>query len=154
MSNCEQFAQIAQDKWATVSESLRSLKTNEQPWAIRSGHSKEMSKLAIRSTTGKLMGNHWETIKKLVENHRETTGKPLKHDWKTAGKLLSSHWEISWKLLRNHDEIAGKPLEHDYETIYKPLENHRETWETHRETTKNHKETTRKPLGNPWETVG
>ena len=37
MSDCERFAQIAQDKWATVSESLRSLKTNERPWAIRSG---------------------------------------------------------------------------------------------------------------------
>ena len=28
MSDCERFAQIALDKWATVSESLRSLKTN------------------------------------------------------------------------------------------------------------------------------
>ena len=34
----ERFAQIAQDKWATVSELLRSLKTNEQPWAIHSGY--------------------------------------------------------------------------------------------------------------------
>ena len=30
MSDCEQFAQIAQDKWATVSESLRSLRGNER----------------------------------------------------------------------------------------------------------------------------
>ena len=30
MSNCEQFAQITRDKWATVSESLRSLMINEQ----------------------------------------------------------------------------------------------------------------------------
>ena len=30
MSDCERFAQIAQDKWATVSESLRSLMINEQ----------------------------------------------------------------------------------------------------------------------------
>ena len=43
MSNCERFAQIAQDKWATVSESLRSLKTNEQSWANRSGRSCQMS---------------------------------------------------------------------------------------------------------------
>ena len=35
------FAQI---KWATVSESLRSLKTNEWPWANRSGRTEEMSK--------------------------------------------------------------------------------------------------------------
>ena len=45
MSDCEQFAQIAQDKWATVSESLRSLRGNEQLWAIRSGCSEEMSDL-------------------------------------------------------------------------------------------------------------
>ena len=39
----ERFVQIAQDKWATVSESLRSLKTNDQPWANRSGPSWQMS---------------------------------------------------------------------------------------------------------------
>ena len=49
MSDREQIAQVAQRKWATVSKSLRSLKTNEQPWAIRSGRSEEMSKWAIRS---------------------------------------------------------------------------------------------------------
>ena len=30
MSDCERIAQVAQDKWATVSESLRALMTNEQ----------------------------------------------------------------------------------------------------------------------------
>ena len=30
MSDCERFAQIAQDKWVTVSESLRSLRGNER----------------------------------------------------------------------------------------------------------------------------
>ena len=39
MSNCERIAQVAQDKWATVSESLRSLMTNEWPWVIHSGRS-------------------------------------------------------------------------------------------------------------------
>ena len=54
MSDCQCFAQIAQDKWATVaqvaqrkwatvSESLRSLRGNERPWAKRSGRSEEMS---------------------------------------------------------------------------------------------------------------
>ena len=42
-------AHFAQIKWATVSDSLRSLKTNERPWANRSGRSEEMSKWAIRS---------------------------------------------------------------------------------------------------------
>ena len=43
MSDCERFAHIAQDKWATVSKSLRSLRGNEQPWANRSGRSRQMS---------------------------------------------------------------------------------------------------------------
>ena len=43
MSNCEQFAQITQDKWATLSRSLRSLMSKEWPWANCSGHSGQMS---------------------------------------------------------------------------------------------------------------
>ena len=51
------FAHFAQIKWATVSDLLRSLKTNELPWANRSGRSRQMSnregfahdKWAIRS---------------------------------------------------------------------------------------------------------
>ena len=46
MSKCEQFAEVAQDKWATLSESLRSFMTNEQMWAIRSGCSGQMSEWA------------------------------------------------------------------------------------------------------------
>ena len=46
MSNCERFAQIAQDKWATVSKSLRSLISKERPWATRSGRSWQMSKVS------------------------------------------------------------------------------------------------------------
>ena len=37
------FAHFAQIKWGTVSDSLRSLKTNERLWANRSGHSRQMS---------------------------------------------------------------------------------------------------------------
>ena len=37
MSDRERIDQVTQRKWATVSELLRLLKTNEQPWAIRSG---------------------------------------------------------------------------------------------------------------------
>ena len=43
MSNCKQFAQIAQDNWVTVSKSLRSLRGNERPWAYHSGGSRQMS---------------------------------------------------------------------------------------------------------------
>ena len=49
MSNCEQFAQITQDKWAIVSKLLRSLTKNERPWAILSGRSEEISEWEIRS---------------------------------------------------------------------------------------------------------
>ena len=42
MSDCELFTQIAQDKWATMSESLRLLRGNERPWANCSGHSRQM----------------------------------------------------------------------------------------------------------------
>ena len=43
MSDCERFAQIAQIKWANVSESLRLLISKEWPWANRSGRSLQMS---------------------------------------------------------------------------------------------------------------
>ena len=39
MSDCERIAQVAQDKSAIASKSLRLLMTNEQPWGIRSGRS-------------------------------------------------------------------------------------------------------------------
>ena len=44
---------IAQRKWATASELLRLLKTNERPWAIRSGRSPKMSAVSesLRSLT-------------------------------------------------------------------------------------------------------
>ena len=43
MSDRERFAQIAQDKWATVRESLNSLISKEQPWANPWGCSWQMS---------------------------------------------------------------------------------------------------------------
>ena len=43
MSKCEQFAQVAQDKWVNVSNSLRSLRTNEQLWVNRSDRSGQMN---------------------------------------------------------------------------------------------------------------
>ena len=43
ISNCERLTQIAQDKWATGSESGRSLMSKERQWANRSGRSWQMS---------------------------------------------------------------------------------------------------------------
>ena len=46
MSDCERFAQISPNKWATVRKSLRLLMTNERLWAICSGRSTKMSEWA------------------------------------------------------------------------------------------------------------
>ena len=43
MSECKRFAQIAQDKWATLSKLLRLLISEERPWANLSGCSWQMS---------------------------------------------------------------------------------------------------------------
>ena len=57
MSDCERFAQIAQDKWAIVSESLRSFRGNERQWAICSGRSEEMSD--VNESLISLTKNEW-----------------------------------------------------------------------------------------------
>ena len=44
-----EFAHLAQIKWKTVSDSLRSLRGNERWWANRSGRSPKMSKWVNRS---------------------------------------------------------------------------------------------------------
>ena len=46
---CERIAQVTHQKWATMSESLRSLRVNERLWANRSGRSPKMSEWANRS---------------------------------------------------------------------------------------------------------
>ena len=40
---CEQNTQVAHQKWATMSNLLKLLTKNEQPWANRSGCSQKMS---------------------------------------------------------------------------------------------------------------
>ena len=52
---CEQIAQIAHQKWATMSDSLTLLRGNERSRANRSGHSPKMSKWVNRSF---FWGNH------------------------------------------------------------------------------------------------
>ena len=46
---CERIAQVAHQKWATKSDSLTSLRGNEQPWANHSGRSPKMSEWVNRS---------------------------------------------------------------------------------------------------------
>ena len=73
MSDCERFAQIAQDKSATVSESLRLLRGNEQSWAIHSGCSEEMSDVS-------------ELLISLTKNERMSD--LLKKCWLKKSKIL------------------------------------------------------------------
>ena len=73
MSNCEQFAQITQDKWATLSEALRSPRGNERLRAIRSNCSEEMSDVS-------------ESLISLTKNKRMSDS--LKKFWLTKSKIL------------------------------------------------------------------
>ena len=59
MSNHKQFAQVAHQKRATMSDSLRSLTKNERPWAILSGRSPKMSD---HKRFAKVAHQKWATI--------------------------------------------------------------------------------------------
>ena len=76
MSNCERFAQIAQDKRATVSESLRSLRGSELSWAICSGCSEKMSNVS-------------ELLISLMKNERMSAS--LKQFWLKKFKNLFNY---------------------------------------------------------------
>ena len=61
------FAHFAQIKCATVSDSHRSLKTNERPWANPSGHSEEMSD---RERMAQVAQEKWATMSDLLRSLR------------------------------------------------------------------------------------
>ena len=58
---CERIAQVTHQKWATMSNSLRSLRGNERSWANRSGRSPKMSKWVNCSFFGanRSFANFW-----------------------------------------------------------------------------------------------
>ena len=69
MGDCEQIPKIAQDKWATLSESLRLLRTNEQGWDSLIGFlskslvfSKKMSNLLKKTSDSLIFGERPEQI--------------------------------------------------------------------------------------------
>ena len=62
MSDCEQFAQITQDKWATVSESLRLLMTNE----LMSELLVCLSESLVRAFAQKKQGDHLKKLTKII----------------------------------------------------------------------------------------
>ena len=69
ISKCGQFAQVAQDKWATVRNTLRLLMTNEQMWAICSGRSGQISEWANRSFS-LLLTKKWAISSKKFRKNR------------------------------------------------------------------------------------
>ena len=72
MSDCEWIAQVTQDKWATVSESLRLLMTNQGPWANRSGRSPKMSLWANRT-----FAHFFAKIERFAQNTDERIPSPV-----------------------------------------------------------------------------
>ena len=60
------FAQIALIKWATVSDSLRSLRTNEQLWANRSGSSCQKS---YHEQNPQVAHDKWVTVSESLRSH-------------------------------------------------------------------------------------
>ena len=67
MSDCEWFAQIAQDKSATVSESLRLLRGNEWPWANCSGR---LEKRSDYERSAQVTQDKWVTLSDLLRSLR------------------------------------------------------------------------------------
>ena len=87
MSDCERFVQIAQDKWATVSKLIRSLKTNEWPWANCSGRSRQMSdNEQIAQVTHDKWATVSDSLRSLMIN--EQMSNSLKHFGWTKSKIL------------------------------------------------------------------
>ena len=76
------FSYFAQIKWATVSDWLRSLKTNEWPWANRSGRSEEMSD---RERIAQVAQDKWATMSDSLRSLRgnEPMSDSLKKFWLT-----------------------------------------------------------------------
>ena len=62
MSECEQFTQVTQDKWANVSNSLSPLRTNEQMWAICSGQMSDCEEIA------QVAQDKWATVSKMLRS--------------------------------------------------------------------------------------
>ena len=86
-SLCRSFAHFAQIKWATVRDSLRSLKTNEQLWANRSCHSEEMSD---RERIPQVAPDKWVTVSDSLRSLRgnEQMSDSLKKCWPKKSKIL------------------------------------------------------------------
>ena len=107
MSDCERFAKIAQDKSATVSESLRSLrslKTNEWPWANRSCRSSKMSDVSksLRSLTkNERMSESFVFLSKsLIRSFfRKTRAIRSENQWANSQPLVHVTWAANSRVV-------------------------------------------------------
>ena len=112
MSNCERFAQTAQDKWGTVSELLRSLKTNERQWVNCSDCSSQMSD---REQFAQVAHDKWATVSDLFINF-----------WQKKSKILFfSMFYIELFVLKKerfaHSLIFGERCEQKWATMSNSL---------------------------------
>ena len=94
MSDCERFAQIAQDKWATVSKSHRSLMPKEWPWANCSRRSWQES-----DHEGFAQGAHDKRVNEQISNFLEQISHLLFYSQK-ASNSLKNCWLKSYFLVR------------------------------------------------------
>ena len=90
MSYRERIAQVAQDKWVTVSESLRSLMTNERPWATHSGRLRQMSD---RERIAQVSHDKWATVRDSLRSLmiNEWMNDSLRKFWQ---KNLNSYFSV------------------------------------------------------------
>ena len=81
------FAHFAQIKWASVSDLLRLLKTNERPWVNRSGRSEEMSDC---EQIAQVAQDKWATMSDSLRSLRgnEQMSDLLKKCWLKKSKIL------------------------------------------------------------------
>ena len=91
MSECDCFAQVAQDKWGTVSDSLRSLRTNERLWAYHSGQMSNFEQIT------QIAHDKWANVSKSLRSFstkEEMSESLTKHErfYEPMGKRWSFHF--------------------------------------------------------------
>ena len=102
---CEQIAQVANQKWVTMSNSLTSLTKNERPWANCSGHSPKMSESLA------FWGNHWfahffTKTQQFPQKTNENIPSPAIRSFLVSAlneSLMITHfWWATWAICSHH----------------------------------------------------
>ena len=99
---CERIAQVAHQKWVTMSDLLTSRRGNERSWGNRSGRSPKMSEWVKRSS---FWANH--SIAHFWAKNRWTKSQPWKLMRDAVAHIRSENWqEILWLIL--YPETDGR----------------------------------------------